>query len=319
MTASTLTRTDIHRAASEAFDPESYDLVGVFDLHPEDGNNRERIEEVNAQLKLGNSFAGAPYGSGRCSHCGAHLRYCALMVHAATKTLLYIGETCLDNRFSLSKVEFKRLREAAKVNRERRSRDEVFAALCEEYPALVWASYANNIAQAGATYEEVTYDRNWTVLEETADSKSWVRRTKMGEAIYTLGDMARRAHRYGAPTAKAYAYCESLVNKLTQAQERLDRYAAEATERVNAYQGEIKKRYDFTGTVRFTTLIDGFYGEKTLVVIDTPAGTLKWWATGNRQSELARGSKVTVKATVKAFEEYNGELQTVITNGKIQA
>jgi hypothetical protein len=130
-----MTRTDIHRPSAPEFDPEAYDCVGVFDLHPEEGDNRARAEEVNRQLALGNTFRGAPHGTGQCGHCGAHIRYAALMVHTATKTLLYVGEQCLTNRFeALTKAQFRQLREDARLNREKRTRQERIDAFIAVHP-----------------------------------------------------------------------------------------------------------------------------------------------------------------------------------------
>src|SRR4051812_12119849 len=109
--AATMTRTDIHRAASADFDPEAYDCFGVFDIATEaaDFVGPTPAQTVSRLVTEGWSFSGAPHGGGQCSHCGTRLRYVALMGHRDTKTLMYIGETCLDNRFSLTKGEFQTL------------------------------------------------------------------------------------------------------------------------------------------------------------------------------------------------------------------
>lgn len=136
------TRTDIHRPGSPDFDPEAYTLLGVFDLNPEFGDGRDRIRTVNAALDRGSSFAGSPHGSRQCGHCGHWpLRYAALLEHQPTKTLLWVGETCLDGRFELSKAEFRALREAAALNRERMAKADRIAQLVDDCPPLAWLTY----------------------------------------------------------------------------------------------------------------------------------------------------------------------------------
>src|SRR4051812_17589268 len=105
--AATMTRTDIHRMGSDEFDPENYTVHGVFDLNTSaaDYVPDNRVQIVSALVAQGITFHGAPHGSGQCSHCGTGIRYAALLEHRPTHPLMYVGETCLDNRFSLTKGE----------------------------------------------------------------------------------------------------------------------------------------------------------------------------------------------------------------------
>ena len=73
-----MARTDIHRPSSPDFDPASYRLLGIYDLHPEEGSRDARARRVAQAVALGWSFANAPHPSGQCGHCGAYLRYAAL-------------------------------------------------------------------------------------------------------------------------------------------------------------------------------------------------------------------------------------------------
>jgi hypothetical protein len=108
----TATRTDAHRPSAPDFDPEGYDFLGAFDLDPEDGNTAERAIVIRRLIDKGYRFAGV-HPTGQCDHCGTRIRYEGLLVHVETKRLITVGETCLDNRFSLSAAEFKALRAAA--------------------------------------------------------------------------------------------------------------------------------------------------------------------------------------------------------------
>ena len=113
-------RTDIHRPSAPEFDPQAYECYGVFDLAPDFGGEAEtkaRVQMVASLVDKGYKFGSE--SSGGCGHCGANLRYAALMAREDVKELIYVGETCLDNRFSLSKELFQKLRSQAKLNKDR--------------------------------------------------------------------------------------------------------------------------------------------------------------------------------------------------------
>lgn len=145
-------RTDVHRPSSPDFDPEAYDCVGIFDSHPEWGDNRERGKIIQSLLDRG--YKSGLYGSGQCGHCGTPIRYGALMVRHDVKEFIYIGEQCLDNRFEeLTKAEFQVLRKAAKLNKERATKKEIVEATFEAYP---WLS---EIPTYGGDFLESLYDQ----------------------------------------------------------------------------------------------------------------------------------------------------------------
>lgn len=150
-----MVRTDIHRPSAEEFDPEAYICLGVFDLHPEDGDNARRQEVVRHQRELGYDLA--PHqrerGAGQCGHCGAHLRYAALLRHEISGELIYVGETCLLGRFeSLTKSEFQRLRAAAALSSERRRLGARAAAQIECAPGLAEAVYVAGLADVASSF-----------------------------------------------------------------------------------------------------------------------------------------------------------------------
>lgn len=132
-----MARTDIHRPSAPEFDPESYEFIGVYDLKDESGSI-ERRQQIAQLSSNGYLFTNS---NGGCGHCGAHIRYAALMIHPTTMEMLYVGETCLENRFSnLTALEFKTLRERASLNRERATKKETrdaFIASTPEAQALI--------------------------------------------------------------------------------------------------------------------------------------------------------------------------------------
>jgi hypothetical protein len=140
------TRTDIHRPSSLDFDPEAYDCYGVWDMAP-DYPAREmvayRMEIINKLIKDG--YRSGPGSSRQCGHCGAHIRYAALMVHTKAKEYIYVGETCLFNRFEQTKEEFQRVRQAAILKGQLHEKQQRIAQLFEDHPLLVWITYADQI------------------------------------------------------------------------------------------------------------------------------------------------------------------------------
>lgn len=122
----TLSRTDIHRPSAAEFDPQAYRLVGVCDA--------KFPADFSAELSgytLGNGSAC------NCGHCGARIRYSAVLAHDESREYIHVGEICLDNRFrGLTKAEFQRLREEARLNRERAGLEERIDSLIEEHPIL---------------------------------------------------------------------------------------------------------------------------------------------------------------------------------------
>lgn len=133
------TRTDIHRPSAPEFDPETYDCVGVFDLqHGQGGFQGASGRSAAVDRLVANGYRSADiHPLGQCSHCGAYLRYTALMAHKPTMAYVWIGEQCLGNRFeSLTKAEFSALRKAAALNAERIRKTDRITTLVIDHPVL---------------------------------------------------------------------------------------------------------------------------------------------------------------------------------------
>jgi hypothetical protein len=110
---STTTRTDIHSPVN--MDPANYAFVTAFDAM----DPYAFAGDPEGQAELAKAYANPQVRGSRCTHCGAHLRYQAIMRYLPTGENILVGETCLDNRFSLeSKAEFDRLRKAAELDRQ---------------------------------------------------------------------------------------------------------------------------------------------------------------------------------------------------------
>jgi ssDNA-binding Zn-finger/Zn-ribbon topoisomerase 1 len=81
---------------------------------------------------------------------------------------------------------------------------------------------------------------------------------------------------------------------------------------------EAGDRVDVEATVVLTMSVESFYGESRLVVFRTDEGNaLKTFGTGLSLWGPQRGDLVTVRGTVKDFDTYEGEKQTVLTRVKV--
>lgn len=292
---STIARTDRHRPSAPEFDPQDYTCHGVFDLHPDSGSSLRRRKIVSALVEQGYRFAS---GSGKCGHCGQHIRYAALMVHISQE-MIYVGETCLDNRFSgMTKAEFKQLQAEAKLARELALTKVAFEIACDDNQQLAYATYAENIR---------------TAAPEGA-LKDW--------HLDTLADIARKARQYGSATPGQLNLVERLVGELEDQlvafTERQVIRAAEQAARIDAFIGTVnEKKRQFTGVVRLTYKHeDNGFGASKMLIIDTPEGTVKWTSGTDQAFALHQGDEVTFIATIKAHEIYQDDKQTVVLRPK---
>lgn len=136
-------RSDIHRPSATEFDPDAYTYCGAFDSNPDEGCPGEIRKAVADLVAKGYRFGAG--SSSKCGHCGAFIRYAALMVREDVKEFIFVGQTCLGNRFDgLSAAEFKRLRESARLSRERATKAERVAAVLAENPGLAEALNADH-------------------------------------------------------------------------------------------------------------------------------------------------------------------------------
>ena len=317
---STMTRTDIHRPSAVEFDPENYEVFGFADFHETDGYRP--VQVVSALVNEGWSFRGAPHGSGQCSHCGARLRYAALMGHTPTKTLLYVGETCLDNRFAMTAAEFQRMRKEGALNAERRSRRDRVQEIVNEHPDLVWASYAHNIEVVGGEVEWTTaasYGEHMFATE--AEAQAWIdqqpqqpgggdypiysykRGTTWGEkarqdfAIRTLSDIWFKVEKYGQISDKQALFVSRLVSQLTEAQTRLEQREAEQAAKAARGATVVAGRQVIEGEVTTTKWVENAYGGSLKMRVVN--GDLAYWGTVPSSLDVEKGARVRFTATVQ--------------------
>jgi hypothetical protein len=235
-------RTDIHRPSAPEFDPEAYDLLGVFDLSDE-SDSGERQAAVAAALAAGAQFTSV-HDAGQCGHCGVYLRYAALMEHRPTHGLLYVGETCLANRFeALTKSEFARLRKTAAHRGAAKRRQAAVAALVEQFPELA-----------------ELLDQDSTITWGGGDF---------------LPSISRRLTERGELTDRQI---EAAVSAIRRGRERAERSAAPAATTGAAHLPALPTgRMTVTGVIARTAWRDSAFGDGRTVLIVTVGGALTGW------------------------------------------
>lgn len=288
-------RTDIHRPSAAEFDPESYNLFGVFDLNPDEFfGAHERVlrrQAIETAKSMGYRFASHQH-TGQCGHCGAHIRYAALMLHEASHEMIYVGETCLDGRFEMTKGEFDRLRKQAKLDREKQRLLTAFRTMCENQ-SLAYATYAFNI--------EIALEREGKALVgDGFDAIVWA---GLNWNLNTLQDIMTKARRYGSISEKQTALVERLVAEQDAKWSAfVVKQQARNSEKESADQVQAG-RYEFSGeVVALKEVEDNFsYYPRTILKMTVKlAGGQRLYGTVPSAIEVNKGDMVRLTATVEA-------------------
>lgn len=264
-------RTDIHRPSSLEFDPQAYEVIGVYDLNPEwfdASETKDRREAIARLVDLGYKFGST--GSGGCGHCGANIRYAALLIREDVKEMIYVGETCLSNRFSTTKAEFQHLRETARLNKDRATKKEKLANFLAETPQ----------AQALLDYEKTV------------------------DALPTfLASLAMQLEQYGELSEKQVEAIESAIQRdreqIAQAKIReAERLALLATG-VVAPEGKVT----VTGTVLAVKFVENDFGGAMKMLVEANEGYKVWLTQPSSIRESVVGDKVQFVATLTQSRE----------------
>ena len=269
-------RTDIHRPSSPDFDPEAYECYGVWDLQPDwpyPGWATERQAIIRSLTEKGYKIG--MHGLGQCGHCGAHIRYAALMVREDVKEYIWVGEICLWGRFEdMTKIEFQKLRKQAQLDREKMRIKTAREQLINDHPLLVWLTYAPVIT----------------------NSKGFVNGFLCG--------LNAKMIRYGELSPRQIETAERVILENTERDDRqaeLDRLAAEALEEMLAngvkcpegrvqIEGEVIKLKDYDGYMPGSTV--------TKMTVKNPAGWLVWGSVPSDIWDVEKGDHVRFTATV---------------------
>jgi len=293
----TATRTDVHAPASPDFDPQAYNCHGVFDFAPEfdPSQTAERQDLVNKMISRGYHFGGSTTGG--CGHCGTNIRYGALMARDDIMEMIWVGETCLGNRFDgITKTKFQKLRKAAALNRELVTRATRFEALCDENPDLAYASYASNIHDTVVVDDGTRFGN--------ASGCSW--------ALSTLTDLADKAHRYGNLTERQLAFMMKLMTEVSEKGAKFEISQVQCKKEQAVVPAPIGRTV-ITGTVLKTEWKENGYDGRLVMTVKHADG---WEVWGSVPGSLTRdeygrtsvdhivraGDVVTFTATIEASD-----------------
>lgn len=101
-------------------------------------------------------------------------------------------------------------------------------------------------------------------------------------------------------------------NRLVEAKVKAEAAPAKS----NEYLGAKGEKITVTGTVTTARVINGYYGDRVLVVVQTETGLVKTFTTAEWAWDVAVGQEVEIAGTVKDLDEFRGERQTVLTRPK---
>jgi hypothetical protein len=277
-------RTDIHRPSAPEFDPEVYSYEAVFDLYTDEADVNRAAALIRRDLHRAGWTHGGVWGSGKCDHCGTSLRYAALLTHRPTRTYIYVGEQCLDNRFSVSQAEFQRLRKSAQLDRERQAKKAAFLAFVEDNPVFAYATYAQNI-QAGLGSED----------DIAAAGLSW--------GLGVLTDIVSKTRNYGGASTKQVALVNRILGELE------GKWAAHILRQIErAEAGPAPTgRQAVQGTVRKTEARDqtDYYGRlvtRYVFTVELDNGARVWGTIPAAIADVERGARVEFTATFEASD-----------------
>jgi hypothetical protein len=255
------TRTDVHSPTNLV--TEHYEFGYAYDSQ---GPRNPRA--LQALLDQGYRF-GQVHGGETCDHCGARLRYVAVLLHTPTRTLIKVGEQCLDNRFSLATAEFQSLRKAATLNRERTTRAAKVAALVDANPVLAW----------------LTYPQAW---EDSNDAG-------------TLSDMAYKMERYADLSERQVAYVASMLDRYTRYCDTVAarKAADDAAKADGSMTPAPTGRVVVTGTVVKTAWKDNGFGGAWKMTVKADGGYRVYGTVPAALDGVEAGARVEFTATLE--------------------
>lgn len=294
----TMNRTDIHRPVE--MDPAAYRYVGAADNAAGDPGARRGISSeytyfgvtVTAFSPIGAIRTALetlvaqndPMGRGvyQCHHCGARLRYFAVMLHVATGEHITVGETCLDNRFALeSKADFDRLRKAAELDRQAQR----IKTAAREFVAKLEGDTAIALDRDVNFVEHFGLDPNGYAARKIEDyrDKLW--------------------NKYGSLFESGTNFVAKLIRENKGQVARQAQVAAEraAEVKIPAPTG----RQTFEGVIVSRKGRDTEFGYviKLTVKVTTAAGVYLVWLTEPRSADFERGDTVRLTATLSPGNE----------------
>jgi len=280
-----MTRTDIHRPS--VINPADYRFVAMKYVGPAasmylslGSAGRERI---SADMdRTGGKYSSHDHG-GCCHICGASCLYQAIFHHAASNTYIVTGETCAD-KMGLSDANYSLFKKQIGAERKNLAgKAKAQATLAEKGLTALWDIYAANV-------------NVHTVPRE--------------EGI--ICEMVQKLVKYGSISDKQISFAQSLLERISGRAALAAQRAAENA--ASAFLGAVGDRLTLTLTLQWSKSFETQYGMLTVHGFKDASGNIVIYK-GNRIAD--NGETLTLKATVKAHEDREGTLQTIINRPKV--
>lgn len=261
---------------------ENYEFVDAFDTQaPGWLVNNDYAMEICNKVRATNRDR----GMNQCHHCGAHIRYVAVMAYLPTGDYIAIGEDCLANRFDRATHVFQALRKAAQLDREKQR---IRTAVAE------FVAVNPDLAFMGAKKFE---DRQ-EVMPQASRTNNFIH------------DVARKLNQYGSLSEKQVT---AVRNSIVKDQTYADRKAAEALAPAEVLVPVVEGKQQITGEVLSTKWQDSDYGSTLKMLVKDDRGFKVWGSvpaslntsnynpeTGDDTSVRAeRGDRVAFSASVE--------------------
>lgn len=196
----------------------------------------------------------------QCHHCGARIRYFAILKHVPTGDYIAVGETCLNDRFELATVEFHKLRKAAELDRQQQRIKKAVAAFVEANQDLAF--------MADKTHEHTNG---------------------------FIADVSRKLRQYGELSERQVnAVRAAIIRDAEWAARKEQEEAARAAEIMVPV---IEGKQQITGEVLSLKWQDSDFGSTLKMLVKDERG-FKVWGTVPRSIDPERGDRVVFSATI---------------------
>lgn len=255
-------RNDVHSPKNLV--TENYEYVNSFDtqrpMWAASDYAREIIQKVHQTAKTGDR------GMNQCHHCGAWLRYVAVLEYTPTGEYIAVGETCLENRFDRATADFHALRKQAQLDREQQRIVKAREAFCAANPDLAF-------------------------LADTTQ-ETWPEAVK-GNSF--AGSLAWALKRYGNLTERQVEAIRPAIDKMIARHEaKLAEAAKPEAEKVPVLEGKVQ----ITGEVKSVKWYDSDFGGSLKMLVLDDRGFKVWGTVPSSLPNCETGDRVVFSATV---------------------
>jgi hypothetical protein len=245
---------------------ENYEFVNAFDNQQPGWLMSDYAKEISQKVRQ--TPATGDRGMSQCHHCGAHIRYVAVMEHTPTGEYIAIGETCLDNRFDRATHVFQKLRKQAQLDREKQRIVKAREAFCLDNPDLAFLADTSQ-----DTWPEAVKGNSF------AGSLSW--------ALSRYGNLTER---------QVEAIRPAIGKMIARHEEKLAEAAKPEAEKVPVPEGKVQ----ITGTVKSTRWQESDFGGSLKMLVLADQGYKVWGTVPASLPNIKVGDRIVFSATVTA-------------------